>query len=169
MTYLNILQYPDERLHIVAKPLAADEFNETLQQIVRDMTETMYAAQGIGLAAIQVDIHKRIIVMDISHTRDQLQVFINPVITAKEGSLSFEEGCLSVPGIYETVKRAEKITLNAQDQHGKFFSLEATGLLAVCIQHEIDHLDGKVFIEKLSQLKLGRIITKIKKQQRQNF
>lgn len=169
MTYLNILQYPDERLHIVAKPLADDEFNETLQQIVRDMTETMYAAQGIGLAAIQVDIHKRIIVMDISHTRDQLQVFINPVIMAKEGSLSFEEGCLSVPGIYETVKRAEKITLKAQDQYGKSFSLEATGLLAVCIQHEIDHLDGKVFIEKLSQLKLGRIITRIKKQQRQNF
>ena len=169
MALLNILKYPDPRLHTVAKPVADDEFDATLLKLIEDMTETMYEADGVGLAATQVNVHKRIFVLDVSETRDDLQVFINPVITPLEGICQSQEGCLSVPGIYETVERAQKIHVQAKDQYGKVFSLEAEGLLSRCLQHETDHLNGKVFIEKLSQLKLNRIITKIKKDNRKNL
>ena len=168
MARLNILHYPDARLHKIATPLSDAEFDDKLLQFIQDMAQTMYDAPGIGLAATQVDVHKRIIVIDISETRDQLQVLINPEITSLEGECRWEEGCLSVPGIYEEVERAEKITVKAQDQYGKPFELQAEGLLAICIQHETDHLNGKVFIEKLSRLKLNRIMTKLKKNQRKN-
>jgi peptide deformylase len=168
MARLNILHYPDARLHKIAVPVVDTEFNEELLQLIRDMAQTMYEAPGIGLAATQVDVHKRVIVIDISETRDQLQVFINPEIMSSEGQCLWEEGCLSVPGIYEEVERAESITVKAQDQHGNAFQLAAQGLLAICIQHEVDHLNGKVFVEKLSRLKLNRIITKLKKSQLKN-
>ncbi|MFC4159907.1 peptide deformylase [Chitinimonas lacunae] len=167
MAILNILHYPDERLHKVAKPVEA--VDDTLQQLIDDMAETMYAAPGIGLAATQVDVHRRLIVVDISETKDQLQVFINPKIITADGQCSSEEGCLSVPGIYEEVQRAEQVVVEALDRHGKPFRLEASGLLAICIQHEIDHLDGRVFVEKLSKLKLNRIINKLKKNQRKTM
>jgi peptide deformylase len=163
MALLPILRYPDERLHKVAKPLGLEEFDATLQQLIDDMAETMYQAPGIGLAATQVDVHKRLVVIDISESRDQLQVFINPKIIDSQGQCLWEEGCLSVPGIYEAVDRAEKITVQALDRQGKPFELTADGLLGICIQHEIDHLDGKIFVEKLSRLKLNRIIAKLKK------
>jgi peptide deformylase len=168
MARLNILHYPDARLHKIAAPIVDAEFDDKLLAFIGDMAQTMYDAPGIGLAATQVDVHKRIIVIDISETRDQLQVFINPEITSLEGQCLWEEGCLSVPGIYEEVERAERITVKAQDQYGKPFELEAEGLLAICIQHEVDHLNGKVFVEKLSRLKLTRIITKLKKSQHKN-
>lgn len=167
MAILNILHYPDERLHKVAKPIAA--VDEALQRMIDDMAETMYAAPGIGLAATQVDFHHRLIVIDISETKDQLQVFINPKIVSSDGKCVSEEGCLSVPGIYEEVSRAERVTVEALDRHGKPFRLEADGLMAICIQHEIDHLDGRVFVEKLSQLKLNRIVNKLKKNQRKTM
>ncbi len=161
MALLDILIYPDERLHTVAKPVAS--IDERIQKLVLDMAETMYAAPGIGLAATQVDVHERIVVIDLSETKDDLLVLINPEIVARDGDTTYEEGCLSVPGIYETVHRSERITVEAFDEHGQQFSLDADGLLAICIQHEIDHLDGKVFVEYLSQLKLGRIKVKLKK------
>jgi len=130
------------------------------------MAETMYAAPGIGLAATQVDVHEQVIVIDLSETHDQLQVFINPVILDSRGESECEEGCLSVPGIYETVRRAEWIRVQAFDAQGKRFELEADGLLAVCIQHEMDHLKGRVFVEYLSRLKQNRIVAKLKKNQR---
>jgi peptide deformylase len=164
MALLTILRYPDPRLHTVAVPVS--RVDDRIRQLVKDMADTMYAAPGVGLAATQVDIHKRVIIVDISETRDQLNVFINPEITARSGAADREEGCLSVPGIFEKVKRAEHIELRALDSHGKSFELTAAGMLAVCIQHEIDHLEGKVFIEYLSRLKQHRILAKLKKQQR---
>jgi peptide deformylase len=165
MAILKILQYPDERLHKVAKEVA--QINDVTRKLVRNMAETMYAAPGVGLAATQVDVHERIIVVDVSETHDQLKVFINPEIIASSGASDCEEGCLSVPGIYETVSRAEKITVSALDEKGETFTLDAEGLLSVCIQHEMDHLIGKVFVEYLSQLKQTRIRAKLKKRSRE--
>ena len=165
MAILDILTYPDPRLHKVDAPV--DEVNDDIRQLVRDMAETMYDAPGIGLAATQVDVHKQVIVMDLSEDKSALQVFINPRIIKKCGSQDYDEGCLSVPGFYETVTRAAEITVEALDEHGKPFTLEAEGLLAVCIQHEMDHLLGKVFVEYLSGLKQNRIKNKLKKRQRE--
>ncbi len=167
MAILKILQYPDERLHRVAKKVA--QVNETTRKLVRNMAETMYAAPGVGLAATQVDVHERIIVLDISETHDQLKVFINPEIIASSGVSDCEEGCLSVPGIYETVSRSGKVTVRALNEKGASFTLDAEGLLAVCIQHEMDHLIGKVFVEYLSQLKQTRIRAKLKKRLRETM
>jgi peptide deformylase len=167
MAILKILQYPDERLHKVAKKVA--QVNEATRKLVHNMAQTMYAAPGVGLAATQVDVHERIIVVDISETHDRLKVFINPEIIASSGTSNCEEGCLSVPGIYETVSRAEKITVRALDENGETFTLDAEGLLSVCIQHEMDHLVGKVFIEYLSQLKQTRIRAKLKKRLRETM
>jgi len=167
MALLNIIHYPDPRLYTVAKPVA--EVNDYIRNLIRDMAETMYAAPGIGLAATQVDVHQQIIVMDLSEAKNSLQVFINPRITKAEGSQDYEEGCLSVPGIYETVTRPEKITVEALDRDGKPFKLDADGLLAVCIQHEMDHLKGKVFVEYLSKLKQTRIKSKMKKRMRETM
>ena len=167
MALLKILHYPDERLHKIAKPVA--QVTETTRKLIKDMAETMYAAPGVGLAATQVDIHEQIFVSDISEEHNQLRVFINPRIIASSGAEECEEGCLSVPGIYENVERCEKITVQALNEHGKLFTLETDGFLAVCIQHEIDHLRGKVFVEYLSQLKQTRIRAKIKKQQRETL
>ena len=164
MALLPILRYPDPRLHIHAKPVEA--VDDAIRQLVKDMAETMYEAPGIGLAATQVDVHKRIVVIDISEDRSQLRVFINPEIIEKSGEHIGEEGCLSVPGIYETVCRAERVRVRALDVQGKPFELEADGLLAVCIQHELDHLEGKVFVEYLSPLKLNRIKTRLAKKAR---
>ncbi|KPC49439.1 peptide deformylase [Amantichitinum ursilacus] len=166
MAILNILQYPDDRLHTVAKPVTV--FDDKLQQLIDDMAETMYAAPGIGLAATQVNVHERLITIDISESKDDLLVLINPRILEMDGTCNSEEGCLSVPGIYEEVQRAEHIRVSALDRNGKEFKLSADGLLAVCIQHEMDHLEGKVFVEKLSRLKLNRIVQKLKKTQRAN-
>ncbi len=167
MAILKILQYPDVRLHKIAKPVT--QVNETTRKLLRNMAETMYAALGIGLAATQVDVHERIIVMDVSEEHNQLMVFINPEIIASSGEEESEEGCLSVPGIYETVRRAEKVTVRALDDKGASFTMEAEGLLAICIQHEMDHLMGKVFVEYLSPLKQTRIRTKLKKQLRETL
>lgn len=167
MAILKILQYPDERLHKVAKPVV--EVSVQVKQLIKDMAETMYAAPGVGLAATQVDVHQRVIVVDVSETHDDLRVFINPELLSSSGSEKGEEGCLSVPGIYESVQRAEKVTVRALDEQGKTFTLEAEGFLAVCIQHEMDHLQGKVFVEHLSQLKQVRIRNKLKKQQRERM
>lgn len=167
MALLNIIHYPDPRLHTVAKPVAA--VTDDVRTLIRDMAETMYAAPGIGLAATQVDVHLQVIVMDISETKNELRVFINPRITEADGMQDYEEGCLSVPGIYETVSRPEKITVEALDQNGKPLKIKATGLLAVCIQHEMDHLKGKVFVEYLSKLKQNRIKSKMKKRLRETM
>ena len=140
--------------------------DDRIRKLIKDMAETMYAAPGIGLAATQVDVHERVLIIDISETRDQLLAFVNPEIVAKSGEAETEEGCLSVPGIFEKVTRAERVTVRAQNAQGEPFTLEAEGLLAVCIQHEIDHLEGKVFVEYLSRLKQQRIASKLKKQQR---
>jgi peptide deformylase len=164
MALLPILQYPDSRLHRVALPVTA--VDEAISLLIKDMAETMYAAPGIGLAATQVDALWRIVVIDNSATHDELRVFINPEIVARSGVSDFEEGCLSVPGIYEKVPRADRITVRALDAQGQHFELEADGLLAVCIQHEMDHLDGKVFVDYLSRLKQQRIAEKMKKQRR---
>jgi peptide deformylase len=166
MAVLTILRYPDPRLEKVAKPV--DQVDESIRQLVRDMAETMYAAPGIGLAATQVDVHKRVIVLDVSDTRDQLIVLINPEILEREGEQECEEGCLSVPGVYDVVKRAEKVKVRALDRDGRPFELLADGLLAVCIQHEMDHLEGKVFVEYLSRLKQARIRAKLQKQERRS-
>ncbi len=166
MAILDILNYPDPRLYTVAKPVK--EVDATIRRLIDDMAETMYAAPGIGLAATQVNVHQQVIVIDISEDKQNLQVFINPKLVSKTGSQDYEEGCLSVPGIYDTVTRAEKITVEALDRNGKPFTLEAEGLLAVCIQHEIDHLLGKVFVDYLSQLKQIRIKNKMKKRQREH-
>ena len=164
MAVLNILRYPDARLHKVAVPVTV--FDESLKRLVADMAETMYAAPGIGLAATQVDVHKQVIVVDVSERRDTLVVLVNPEIVEAVGVSDIEEGCLSVPSIYELVERAERVKVRAYDQNGKSFTLEAQGLLSVCIQHEMDHLKGKVFIEYLSQLKQQRIRAKLAKQLR---
>jgi peptide deformylase len=164
MALLKILQYPDERLHTIASPVS--EVTGEIRALVQDMAETMYGAPGIGLAATQVDVHLRVIVIDISDTHDQLHVLINPEIISQSGESDYEEGCLSVPGIFGKVPRAERITVEALDRDGKPYTLEADGLLAVCIQHEIDHLSGKVFVEYWSRMKQTRIQAKFKKQRR---
>ena len=167
MAILKILQYPDERLHTIAKPVGT--VTGTTRKLIDDMAETMYAAPGVGLAATQVDVHQQIIVVDISETHDQLLVFINPEILDRSGEAEREEGCLSVPGVYEKVCRAEQVTVKALDAHGKPFTLEADGFLATCVQHEIDHLKGKVFVEYLSPLKQSRLRAKIKKHRRETL
>jgi peptide deformylase len=164
MSLLNILHYPDTRLRRRADPVV--RVGSEITRLVADMAETMYAAPGIGLAAIQVNVPQRVVVIDVSDTHDQLLVLINPEIFEKDGEQVFEEGCLSVPGIYDEVARASHIKLRALDRDGKPFEMEATGLLATCIQHEIDHLDGKVFVDYLSRLKQTRIRKKLEKQQR---
>jgi peptide deformylase len=164
MALLPILRYPDPRLHTRASPVAV--VDDAIRRLVRDMAETMYEAPGIGLAATQVDVHKRLLVIDVSEDRSELQVFINPEIFERSGEQTCEEGCLSVPGVYEKVTRAARVRVRALDEHGKPFELEAAELLAVCIQHEIDHLDGKVFVEYLSPLKLGRLKTRLAKKAR---
>ena len=161
---LPILEFPDPRLKKIAAPVTS--FGPEIQRLVRDLAETMYAAPGIGLAATQVDVHKRIIVIDVSEAHDELRVFINPEIIEAEGEAECEEGCLSVPGFYDKVTRAAAIRARAHDEHGKPFELAADGLLAVCIQHEMDHLVGKVFVEYLSPLKRARLAARLKKKQR---
>ena len=167
MALLSILHYPDQRLHTVASPVK--EVNAEIRKLIDDMAQTMYAAPGIGLAATQVNVHKQVIVVDISESHDKLMALINPRIIALDGVGEREEGCLSVPGIYEKVTRAERITVEALDRSGKPFTLHADGLLAVCIQHEVDHLQGKVFVEYLSRLKQTRIKLKLQKQQRETM
>ena len=165
MAILNILRYPDARLHKVAKPVT--EFGERIKQLVADMAETMYDAPGVGLAASQVDVHEQLVVIDITDTKDALQVFINPKITwASAEKAIYDEGCLSVPGIYDGVERPAQVKVSALDANGQPFELSADGLLAVCIQHEMDHLEGKVFVEYLSPLKRNRIKAKMLKEER---
>ena len=163
MALLHILQYPDPRLHKVAAEVK--RVDEGIRKLINDMAETMYAAPGVGLAATQVHVHLRVIVIDVSEAHDELRVFINPKLLAASGEAESEEGCLSVPGIFEKVRRAQRITVSALDRDGRRFTLEAEGLLAVCIQHEMDHLEGKVFVEYLSRLKQQRILAKLRKQQ----
>jgi peptide deformylase len=165
MALLDILEFPDPRLRTVAAPVVT--FDDALQVLVDNMFETMYDAPGIGLAATQVDVHRRLLVIDVSEERDQPLVFINPEIEViEEECEEYDEGCLSVPGFYETVSRPRKVRVKALDRHGEAFTMEPEGLLAVCVQHEIDHLDGKLFVDYLSSLKRGRIRKKLEKQQR---
>ena len=165
MALLNILRYPDPRLHKVAKPVTV--FDERLKQLADDMAETMYAAPGVGLAATQVDVHERVVLVDVSETHDALTVFVNPeVVWASEEKQVYDEGCLSVPGIYDGVERPARVKVRAQDIKGEFFEVDCDGLLAVCIQHEMDHLNGKVFVEYLSPLKRNRIKNKLLKEER---
>lgn len=164
MAVRDILHYPDPRLYQKAERVA--EVDESVRALVRDMADTMYAAPGVGLAATQVNVHKRMVVIDASETRDQLLVLINPEIVSREGVQYCEEGCLSVPGIYEAVERAERVTVRALGLDGKSFAVTAEKMLAVCIQHELDHLDGKVFVDYLSRLKQQRIKAKLQKQLR---
>ena len=165
MAVLNILRYPDPRLHRVAEPVR--EVDDGIRQLVRDMAETMYAAPGIGLAATQVDVHLRVIVIDVSEARDELRVFINPeIVEHSDDTKVYEEGCLSVPGIYDEVERPDRVTVRALDENGQPFTLQADGLLAVCVQHEIDHLNGRVFVQYLSRLKQSRIKTRLQKAER---
>jgi peptide deformylase len=164
MAVLTVLHYPDERLRTIAKPVAT--VNDETRQLVADMLETMYAENGIGLAATQVNVHQRVVVIDLSEERNQPQIFINPEITEKSGDTTYEEGCLSVPQNYANVERAAQITLKAQDLEGNWFEVKADGLLAICLQHELDHLVGKLFIDYLSPLKRDRIKKKLEKQAR---
>ena len=166
MALLKILRYPDPRLHKVAKPVT--EFGtERLRKLVADMAETMYDAPGVGLAATQVDVHERVITIDVSETSDQLLVLVNPEVTwASEEKQVYDEGCLSVPGIYDGVERPARVKVKAYDVEGKEFEFDADGLLAVCVQHEMDHLMGKVFVEYLSPLKRNRIKSKLQKEER---
>jgi peptide deformylase len=166
MSILNILRYPDARLHKVAERVTV--FDASLKKLAADLAETMYAAPGVGLAASQVDVHKQVIVVDVSERRDSLVTLVNPEIIESYGESDIEEGCLSVPGIYDTVPRAERVKVRAWDANGKSFILEAQGLLAVCIQHEMDHLKGKVFVEYLSQLKQTRVRARLAKQLRKS-
>ena len=166
MALLPILRYPDPRLHKVAEPVR--EVDDRIRQLVRDMAETMYDAPGVGLAATQVDVHERVIVIDVSEEGNELRVLINPEITWKSDELQvYEEGCLSVPGVYDQVKRAAQIRVRALNENGETCEFEADGLLAVCVQHEMDHLMGKVFVEYLSPLKQNRIRSKLRKQERE--
>jgi peptide deformylase len=166
MAKLPILRYPDPRLHTVAKPVA--EVDARVRQLVADMLESMYAADGVGLAATQVDVHERVIVIDTSEARDDPRVLINPEIVARSDEMTFaDEGCLSVPLVYDKVQRHAKVTVRALDRHGKPQEFEAEGLLSICVQHEMDHLMGKVFVEYLSQLKRDRIKTKMLKKARE--
>lgn len=166
MARLPILLYPDTRLY--TKASLVKDFDASISMLVANMAETMYEAPGIGLAATQVDIHKQVIVIDVSETRDQLLVLINPEISGREGIQNIDEGCLSVPDIYEPIERAQRIAVRAIDERGKPFSLDAEGLLAVCIQHEMDHLEGRVFVDYLSRLKRTRIRAKMLKQQKKS-
>jgi len=162
MSALTILRYPDKRLHKIAKPVEA--VNDRIRRLVADMAETMYAAPGMGLAATQVNVHERVIVIDVSETHDQLQVFINPeIVWSSDEREVHEEGCLSVPGIYDNVERAEKVRVRSQNEKGETRETDCEGILAVCIQHEMDHLMGRVFVDYLSPLKRSRIRTKMKK------
>ena len=165
MAILNILRYPDLRLKKIAAPVR--QVDERIRKLVRDLAETMYDAPGVGLAATQVDVHKQVIVIDVSPTKDQLLVLINPEILERAGVSTCEEGCLSVPGVYERVERAERVKVRALGVDGEPFEFEADGLLAVCIQHEMDHLLGKVFVEYLSRLKQTRIRTRLQKMERE--
>ena len=166
MPLLNILRYPDPRLHKIAKPVAV--FDERLKKLAADMAETMYDAPGVGLAATQVDVHEQLIVIDTSETHDDLRVFVNPeIVWASEETQVYDEGCLSVPGVYDGVERPARVKVRAFDVQGKAFEVDADGLLAVCIQHEMDHLKGKVFVEYLSPLKRNRIKTKMLKEERE--
>jgi len=165
MAILNILRYPDPRLHKVAKPVTV--FDERLAKLAADMAETMYEAPGIGLASSQVDVHEQLVVIDISEEKNALVAYVNPeIIWASEEKQVYDEGCLSVPGVYDGVERHSRVKVRAQDVKGEFFEVEADGLLAVCIQHEMDHLKGKVFVEYLSPLKRNRIKTKLIKEER---
>lgn len=167
MALLPILHYPDARLHTVAKPV--EQIDDRIRQLVKDMAETMYASSGVGLAATQVDVHERVVVIDVSEESNELRVLINPEITWKSDEMTvYEEGCLSVPGIYDKVTRHAEVKVKALNEKGEPYEFHADGLLAICVQHELDHLMGKVFIERLSQLKQNRIKTKIKKQEREN-
>lgn len=165
MTTLNILHFPDPRLRTVARPVK--HVDDAIRQLADDMLETMYAAPGIGLAATQVNVDKRVVVIDISEEKNQPLCLINPELLNLDGIEEMEEGCLSVPGVYERVQRAERVHIRALDRTGQSFTMNADGLLAVCIQHEIDHLDGKLFVDYLSQLKRTRIRKKLEKEQRQ--
>lgn len=164
MAILEILQYPDPRLTLPAQRV--EKIDAATRKLIDDMAETMYAAPGVGLAASQVDVHRQILVIDVSDDRSDLRVFINPEITRREGQAVNQEGCLSVPGIYDNVERAESVTVTALDRNGARFTLNASGMLAACIQHEVDHLHGTVFVERLSELKQNRIRAKLKKRQR---
>lgn len=165
MAKLTILEYPDERLRTKAQPVT--RFDAALQQLTADMLETMYAAPGVGLAATQVNVHQQLLVADVSDAHDDPRVFVNPEILSREGVAVREEGCLSVPGIFEEVERAARIRVRAYDVHGKLFEIDAEGLLAVCIQHEIDHLAGKLFVDYLSELKRQRIRKRLEKERKQ--
>jgi peptide deformylase len=167
MSLLNVLHFPDPRLRTRADQVEA--VDDDVRRLVDDMFETMYAAPGIGLAATQVNVHRRVIVIDVSEGKDQPLCLINPEITALEGIEEMEEGCLSVPGVFERVSRADRITVSALDRDGAPFSLDAEGLLAVCIQHEMDHLEGKLFIDYLSEMKRGRIRKRLEKRERQTL
>ena len=164
MSKLNILEFPDTRLTTVA--VDVESFDEALKRLVQDMTETMYSARGIGLAATQVNVHKRLLVLDISENQDQPCVYINPEILSSSGEQEYEEGCLSVPGIYANVKRAENITIRAQDSDGNIFEEQLEGLHAVCVQHEMDHLIGRLFVDYLSPLKRNIVKKKLEKQRK---
>ena len=161
---LNILEYPDERLHTIAEPV--DQIDESIRSFVKDMAETMYESKGIGLAATQVDVHKRIITIDLSEDQSDLLVLINPSLVSRDGEVVSQEGCLSVPAIYESVVRAKTGCVEAMDLDGEQRTIYADGLLAICIQHEMDHLEGKFFVEYLSQLKRQRIIKKLEKKRK---
>ena len=164
MAILEILQCPDPRLNKPAERV--EKIDAATKKLVDDLAETMYAAPGVGLAATQVDVHKQVIVIDVSEDRSDLRVFINPEVTRREGVATNQEGCLSVPGIYDNVERAESVTVTALDRNGSRFTLNASGMLATCIQHEMDHLEGKVFVDLLSELKQNRVRAKLKKRQR---
>jgi peptide deformylase len=164
MAILEILQYPDPRLTVPAQRV--EKIDAATRTLIDDMVETMYAAPGVGLAATQVDAHLQIVVIDVSDDRTDLRVFINPEITRREGATVNQEGCLSLPGVYDNVERAESVTVTALDRNGARFTLNASGMLATCIQHEMDHLQGRVFVEHLSDLKQNRIRAKLKKRQR---
>jgi peptide deformylase len=165
MAIRDILVYPDPRLRTQSETVTS--FDKHLEALVNDMAETMYAAPGIGLAAIQINVPERVVVMDLSEAKDSLQVFVNPVITQLEGMIETEEGCLSVPGVFAAVERAEKVRINALDVSGKPFEIDADELLSICIQHEVDHLNGKVFVDYLSRLKQDRVRKKLIKEARQ--
>jgi len=167
MSKLEILEFPDTRLRTAAKPVEA--FDSQLGQLIDDMVETMYTAVGIGLAATQVNVHRRLLVLDVSETQDQPRVYVNPQVLEREGSETCEEGCLSVPGIYAEVQRAEKIRVSAQNRDGNTFEEDLEGMHAVCIQHEMDHLEGKLFIDYLSPLKQRMVRKKLEKQRRQEI
>jgi len=164
MAILRILQYPDPRLNMVATPVT--RFDEQVQTLVRDMSETMYAAPGVGLSATQIDVHLQVVVIDISDERNALRVLVNPVIVEGWGESELEEGCLSVPGVYDQVPRYDRIRVEARNPRGELFQLDVDGLMSVCVQHEMDHLKGRVFVEYLSKLKQSRIAAKMRKQHR---